>query len=95
MALASEILARHFEERKSCLPDLADNDLARSFIELDGEVGLLKLLRGLNSADAEVTARRNVILMFSENEELEIRTYRDATDALRALFELEKENPGP
>jgi putative GTP pyrophosphokinase len=54
----------------------------------------LRLLGGLNAADADVSANRNVILMFSENEKLEIKTYRGATDALRALFELERDNPG-
>ena len=94
MALASEILARAFEDATSCLPEVADDDLVQQFLVLDGEIGLLKLLRGLNAADAEVSAKRNVILMFTENDKLEIRPYRDATDALKALFELEKENPG-
>lgn len=94
MVLGSEILARNFEAAKSCLPDISDADLIRNFLSLDEDLGLLRLLRGLSSADAEISAKRNVILMFSENEQLEVKTYRDAPDALRALFELEKENPG-
>ena len=48
-------------------------------------------LRGLNTADSEVSANRNVILIFSPSAELEVRTYRDATEALPALFILERE----
>jgi putative GTP pyrophosphokinase len=94
MVLASEILARAFENARSSHPDLPNDELVKQFLALDSEIGLLRLLRGLNAADADVSAKRNVILMFSENDKLEIKTYRDATDALRALFELEKENPG-
>lgn len=94
MVLASEILARAFEESFSCCPELSNEELLQHFLDLDNELGLLNLLRGLNAADNEVTAKRNVILIFSEDAELEIKTYRDATDAIRALFELEKANPG-
>jgi hypothetical protein len=69
-------------------------ELVHRFLTLDHELNFLNMLRGLNAADSEVSSKKNVILIFSEMEELEIKSYRDATDALRALFELEKENPG-
>lgn len=52
-----------------------------------------------NSANNEVTEKKNIILIFGEPEEgkpppLEMKSYRDATDALRALFELEKQCVG-
>jgi len=94
MMYASEILARAFENSKASLPDIEDGVLVKTFLALDAELGLLKLLRGLNAADREVSAKRNVILMFSDNESLEVRSFRDAPDALRALFELERDNPG-
>lgn len=53
----------------------------------------MQTLRGLNSAKVGVTDKRNSILIFSKKGELEIRNFRDATDALRALFELEKNMP--
>ena len=93
MALASEIISRAFESSESCIPELSDDEVVREFLILDNQIGLLKLLRGLNAADKEVSTKRNVILMFSEHEELEVKSYRDATDALRALFELERVNP--
>lgn len=93
MALASEILARAFEKSKGPFPDLDDRELVRRFVELDHEIGLLRTLRGLNAADKAVTENRNAILIFSTAGDLEVQTYRDATDALQALFELEKRHP--
>lgn len=93
MALASEILARAFENVKGSLPELEDRALVAEFLRLDKELRLLKTLRGLNAADKAVTERKNAILIFSGGRELDVRTFRDATDALRSLFELEKEFP--
>lgn len=93
MALASEILARVFENSKGPFPDLNNREVVRRFVDLDQEIGLLRTLRGLNAADRAVTEKRNAILIFSSSGDLEIRSYRDATDALRALFELEKKHP--
>lgn len=93
MTLASEILARAFENSKGARPAIGDRELVAEFLTLDKELRLLKTLRGLNAADKAVTERKNAILIFSGNRELDVRTYRDATDALRALFELEKEWP--
>lgn len=55
------------------------------------------MLRGLNAASRDVSEKKNVILIFGAGgdlEDLEMLSYRDATDALRALFQLEKERPG-
>lgn len=90
MALASEILARTFENRKGPSPRLPDRELVQRFRALDEEIGLLRTLRGLNAADKAVTDNRNAILMFSGAGDLEVQTYRDATDAIRTLFALEK-----
>jgi len=53
----------------------------------------MQTLRGLNSAKSDVSDKRNSILIFSKEGDLEVRNFRDATDALRALFELEKNMP--
>ena len=94
MAWAAEILARAFEGLNGPYPDYSDADVVRNFLDRERELGLLHMLRGLNLADAEVSQNRNTILIFSEEGELEVRTYRDSTDALRALFELEEEKRG-
>lgn len=94
MLFASEILARAHEGRTSALPHLSDEELLQRFVEIDHELQLLNLLRKLNAADTEVNANRNVILIFSETEELETRSYASAAEALRVLFDLEQKNPG-
>jgi len=93
MALTSEILARSFESLKGPFPEISNIDLVKNFLEIDKELGLLKMLRGLNAADTEVSVNRNAILIFSESGALEVKSYRDATEALRSLFELEKRLP--
>lgn len=93
MALASEILARAHEGSRGPYSDLSDRELVTEFLALDGELRLLRMLRGLNSTDKAVSAKRNAILIMSATGELEVKMYREAPDALRALFEFEKEMP--
>lgn len=94
MVIASEMIARAIENAHSCLSDISDHELIQRFLVLDQDIGFMKLLRGLNAANNEVSDKKNVILMFSEGENLEVRTYRDSTEAIRSLFALERENPG-
>jgi ppGpp synthetase/RelA/SpoT-type nucleotidyltranferase len=93
MALASEILARAFESAKGPFPDLSDLEVVQRFLSLDKELSLLDMLRGLNTANETISEKRNAILIISPQKELEVKPYRDATEALRALFELEKQFP--
>jgi len=93
MALASEILARAYEKSKGPFPELEDREVVRRFLALDEELSLLNTLHGLNAANKSVTENRNTILIFSPHGDLEIRTFRDAPDALKSLFELEKQFP--
>jgi len=93
MAFASEILARAYESARGPYPLLDDREVVQRFLEIDHEIGLLRTLQGLNAADKEVTENRNAILIFSSAGDLEVQTFRDATDALQALFELEKKYP--
>lgn len=93
MSFASEILARAHEGLKGPHPMLEDRDVVKRFLDLDKELSLLDMLRGLNAADKTVSQNRNAILLFSGQQQLEIKTYRDSTEALRALFQLEKEFP--
>lgn len=93
MMMASEILARAHEDMKGPLPEIDDRELVARFLSTEKELGLLSMLRGLNSADKIISAKRNAILIISEGKPLEVKQYRDAPDALRALFELEKEMP--
>jgi putative GTP pyrophosphokinase len=93
MAMASEILARAHESTKGPFPDLADREVVAKFLAIDKELGLLQVLRSLNAADKVVSSKRNAILIMAEGKPLEVRQFRDAPDALRALFDLEKQMP--
>jgi ppGpp synthetase/RelA/SpoT-type nucleotidyltranferase len=93
MALASELLARAHEQLTGPFPTASDIEVLDEFLSLDDELHLMQTLRGLNSAKGDVTDKRNTILIFSKEGELEVRNFRDATDALRALFDLEKKMP--
>lgn len=93
MSLASEILARAHEGMTGPHPELSNSDLLRDFLSIDKELALIQTLKGLSQAKTEVSDKKNTILNFSEDGSLEIRSFRDATDALRALFELEKQFP--
>ena len=94
MALASEILARAHEGQKSSHPNMADDNVVAEFLRLEGELGLMEALRRLNaSGDGEDRKYGNLILISSSTAPLEIRPFRSATDALRALFEIERDNP--
>lgn len=93
MALASEILARAHEGTPGPFPHLSNAQLLDEFLNIDKELALIQTLNGLSLAKTEISDKRNTILNFSEDGSLDIKSYRDATDALRALFELEKQFP--
>jgi putative GTP pyrophosphokinase len=93
MALASEILARAHEGLKGPFPKKSDREVLEEFLAIDKELSLLKTLRGLNQAKSEVSDKKNTILIFSDKGELEVKSFRDATDALRTLFLLEEQMP--
>lgn len=94
--VSSEIISRSFEHVKSSLPEISDELVAKEFVALDKELNFMGMLRGLNTADSTISDKKNnFLLIFSSVPEgLEIRTFRDATDALEALFELERNNLG-
>ena len=94
MAYASEMIARTAENTTSCFPDLSGADLLKQFLALDSELKFLDMLRGLNASKNAVSSSKNVILMFAEGKNLQVKTFRDAPEAMQALFILENENPG-
>lgn len=93
MSYASEILARAHEQQKGPHPEIDDIELVQSFLNLDKELGLMEMLRGLNNSQNEESENRNFILDSSPEGKLVITSFRDATEALRHLFELEKDKP--
>lgn len=91
MIYASEMISRVWETQTGPLPDLEDLALVTLFDELDAQLGLMDMLRELDSsADIKGGKNHNIILIFSEDEPMDVITYRDATQALFALFQFEK-----
>lgn len=93
MAFASEILARFYENSFGPYPTISNHDLISQFNQLDNELHLIRNFSGLNSAESEATANRNIILIFKSDGELETFSYKETADALKELFRLEKESP--
>lgn len=89
MEYASEILSRSSEQLSGPHPDISSADLIAYFQSLDKQLSLTRTLKGLNLANDIVTKNRNTILIFSANNELEIRTFNTDEDAMNALFQLE------
>lgn len=93
MALASEILARAHEGLYGPYPSLSNEELLARFYALDGELHLVRTLTGLSISDAGSSDNKNSILIFRPDGGLDIKTYPDATVALKELFRLERESP--
>ncbi|MGI0015989.1 MAG: RelA/SpoT domain-containing protein, partial [Nitrososphaera sp.] len=64
LELASEIIARVFEKRKSSRPEIEDGELIKQFLSLDKEIGFISLLKALNLSDKDISTKKNLILIF-------------------------------
>jgi len=93
MALASEILARYYENSSGPFAEMDNDKLIEEFNCLNNTLHLTRNLAGLHSTESQASANRNTILIFKPDGELETQSFKEAADALRALFRLEKENP--
>jgi putative GTP pyrophosphokinase len=101
-AIASELLARQFEDRTSCFPYAAIEDLRAELWELEDETRILQLFRRVNSKIVDIDFKKNNILIFPlventylENEsELQIESYFNVSVAIDRYNELEKRLEG-
>jgi hypothetical protein len=92
--LASEIIARVYEEKTSCYPQIENPNLVASFADIEAKIGLLRTLKGLNVANEDIMASKNVILVFSEDSALQVLTFTRPAEALEKYFELEQQADG-
>jgi ppGpp synthetase/RelA/SpoT-type nucleotidyltranferase len=93
MALASEILSRAHEGHTGAFPEIDDAELLQRFEQVNEEIHLVRVLTGLNSSETVSTENRNSILIFNQDGSLEVKSFKEATDALRELFRLERDFP--
>lgn len=93
--LASEILARVHEERKSCLPTLSDRQLVEEFELLDAEIGIMAMLLNLVAYKwiDDQAKSKNVILQWSKDQGLKLHPFELELEASSALLEFEKKFP--
>lgn len=93
MMLASEILSRSFENKIGPLSEMNGKSIVAEFNKLDADLGLMKKLKGLNAANQKILLKWNTILNISNENKLQIHSFRSDADALKKLFELEKDLP--
>jgi putative GTP pyrophosphokinase len=91
--LASEIIARTVENKRSCYPELDDATIVAHFREIDGQINVLRFLNNLPIVEQESRIRNNVILHVNADGKLTVRKYTNVKDATDSYFELEKNNP--
>jgi putative GTP pyrophosphokinase len=92
--LASEIIARAHEGLSSCCGEKSDADLLSAFKSVDGEIHVIRMLRGLRTIHEVREKGGNMILQFSAGGELSIHELDVDQDATAEYFRLEKANPG-
>jgi len=96
MALASEMFARSFENTTGPRPWLPEAEVARRFLVLDNELGLLLRLKALQVADrSKGSSTRHFILMRGGawNSYLSVSNYATDETAKQELFRLERAYP--
>jgi len=62
--LASELIARHFEGSKSCLPDFSLSEVKDKFRECENSTRILELFKRVNSKVVDIDFRKNNVLVF-------------------------------
>jgi putative GTP pyrophosphokinase len=91
--LASEIIARTQENRRSCKADLSDIELCKRFRELDADINVLRFLSNLPIIEQASRIKNNVILHVTSAGQLAIHKYPNLERATEGYFALEKANP--
>ncbi len=90
---ASEILTRAFEKLKGPVPDISNKNLVNKFLKLDKELNIMSMLKRLNTIKKTETNKKNIILIFDQENKLDVKTFNDATEAFKQLIILENEYP--
>lgn len=95
---ASEIIARVYEGRTSCFPDLSNEELVSGFESVNKETQLLNLLRSVNHSKMHLKdkSKKAIILrLITNNLKVSVVTegFNSTSEAQSRLYELEKEFP--
>ena len=79
--LASEYLARKYEDSKGFLPDIADNDLIKELNKLENQIHIVRSLKAVHKEQAKVPSSKNIVLHFKE-ERLEAKGFNSSRKAI-------------
>ena len=97
--LASEIIARAYENKTSCRALLTNDELIQAFLKIENEINLLNKLKALKAIHkhTEKILQKNAIIIFDTSKENEIKTFVKPFTNLKfannMYFKLEKEMP--
>lgn len=98
--LASEILARSYESRNSCINDLNNEDLIDEFLRVDGRLGMMPTFRNLKLSEDIQRFRTNMILVFplgsdsTQQFDLRVEIFNSVNKAIEKYDQLEKDFSG-
>jgi len=90
--LASELLARHFENLTGPQPKISTHDLKAEIIALEVDLKIIESLKKLHKERVELPASKNVVLHFGRDRLL-AKGFRSQTQAIDYRNELEHSNP--
>lgn len=94
---ASEIIARAFEQRNSCLSDMSNEELIKKFNELSQKTNLLTRLKQLQKiSESKIHFKNNIVIHFKLEKgvpKVDIYSYNSLPLANIVYFALEKEYP--
>ncbi len=92
--LASEMLARVHEQRKSCLPDVPDRLLVEEFDNIDAQIGVMAQLLNLAAYEwIDDQARSKHVILQLTKDDLKLHPFDLELEASVALLEFEKNFP--
>jgi hypothetical protein len=96
-AIASEILARYYEEMYSCCPEKSWVETVARYAELENKLRIIEMFKRVNSKVVDIDFQKNNILVFPfvaqemENESiLEIFPFENVTKAIDEYNRLER-----
>lgn len=93
MQVASEVLARAYENSFSCFRGKSNHEIVSMFKYIDNKTSLIDLFKKINSEHINNYKYKNIILIIKKDSSLEVKTYKSAVLAMDGLFELEKNLP--
>ena len=93
LRLASEILARAWENMTSSLAEMGNGEVVEAFLGLDERLRFMELLRGLNAVRWDELKGRHFILALGREQEIDILPYWSMAAALESLPRLEERRP--